>query len=45
MVEFRNKLFIIFSQEKGPHEPISAEIRVPSNLQEVKERDELCYNF
>lgn len=45
MVEFRNKHFNIFSQEKGPDESISVEIRVPSNLQDVKERGELCYNF
>lgn len=45
VTEYRNNYFNIFVQEKDLQKSTLVKDPVPSNVQEVKEMDELCYNF
>ena len=45
VTEYRNNYFNIFVQEKDLQMSTLVKDPVPSNVQEVKEMDELCYNW
>lgn len=45
VTEYRHNYFNIFVQEKYLQKSTLVKDPVPSNVQEVKEMDELCYNF